>query len=537
MVLENYTTYTEVDVGADRIQKTANHIDFEAVRGEVTYLYDDKDAVHFGDFEHTVDALLNPAASLSLGYVWALTNRIGGNNTCRQAEETFIDCGFRSPSAGNYVLRIGHWTGEAYNTDNYACALDTTYYLTLERTDTTFTCKIYDAPERNVPDLLDTLTLEVSNETYQYVYACQNYDAGTAVTAVIDIDDLDLQEEVIVVPTVTTQAATGLTVGAGTLHGTITVTGGENADERGFDWDYDSGAPYAYEETDLGDFGTGAFEEDMSGFTEGETVYFRAKATNSAGWGYGGEESFKVPKAWSETVTDILGLTDTSASKGAFKQSVSDILGMLESSSTVATFHLTVSDKLGLLESTAAKSDLKQAVSEILGVLDTTSLRADQKLAVAEVLGILDDIGTVKGLYETIVETLGMVDTVPLIRADFKAEITDLIGLLDTTTGRSDLKQTVSDIMGLLDTISASAVQHLVVTEILGMLDTVTKRSDYKQEIADSLEMVDTIHWPWAGILMVVGTQGRGIIISGMQRGLDIDDKRRKQVIGEKKYS
>lgn len=116
------------------------------------------------------------------------------------------------------------------------------------------------------------------------------------------------EETSVVVPTVTTQAATGLTVGAGTLHGTITATGGENADERGFDWDYDSGAPYAYEETDLGDFGVGVFEEVMSGFTEGNTVYFRAKANNSAGWGYGGELNFVVRKAISRSASAAMGL-------------------------------------------------------------------------------------------------------------------------------------------------------------------------------------------------------------------------------------
>jgi len=112
----------------------------------------------------------------------------------------------------------------------------------------------------------------------------------------------------VVVPTVTTQAADDLGIGVGTLNGNITATGGENADERGFDWDYDTGVPYAYEETDLGDFGVGAFEEALSGLTEGNTVYFRGKANNSAGWGYGGEESFVVRKAIEKSASGAVGL-------------------------------------------------------------------------------------------------------------------------------------------------------------------------------------------------------------------------------------
>ena len=80
-----------------------------------------------------------------------------------------------------------------------------------------------------------------------------------------------------------------------TLNGNITDTGGENCDERGFDWDTDSGAPYANSWTEGGSFGTGAFSHQVTGLPEGETIYFRAKAHNSAGWGYGGEESFETP--------------------------------------------------------------------------------------------------------------------------------------------------------------------------------------------------------------------------------------------------
>lgn len=97
------------------------------------------------------------------------------------------------------------------------------------------------------------------------------------------------------IPVVTTQAADNISVGAGTLHGTITATGGENCSERGFDYDYDSGAPYANEWTETNSYGTGAFEKVLTRLKHESIVYFRAKAQNSVGWGYGSEKSFKVP--------------------------------------------------------------------------------------------------------------------------------------------------------------------------------------------------------------------------------------------------
>lgn len=89
-----------------------------------------------------------------------------------------------------------------------------------------------------------------------------------------------------------------------TLNGTITATGGENADTRGFDYGYVSGA-YASSWTETGSFGTGAFSRQITGFDFGRKVYFRAKAHNSTGWGYGTEQSFVTPGpsriAWAET--------------------------------------------------------------------------------------------------------------------------------------------------------------------------------------------------------------------------------------------
>jgi len=96
----------------------------------------------------------------------------------------------------------------------------------------------------------------------------------------------------IIPPTVTTSAATSVEETTATLNGNITATGGENAGERGFDWDTDSGTPYSGNWTEAGSFGTGAFTHGLTSLTKGDLYYFRAKAHNSAGWGYGSELTF-----------------------------------------------------------------------------------------------------------------------------------------------------------------------------------------------------------------------------------------------------
>jgi len=76
-----------------------------------------------------------------------------------------------------------------------------------------------------------------------------------------------------------------------TLNGTITNTGGEDCDYRGFEWGYSTGN-YPTSWTETGSFGAVPFDHQVTGLTNNSHVFYRAKAHNSAGWGYGGEQSF-----------------------------------------------------------------------------------------------------------------------------------------------------------------------------------------------------------------------------------------------------
>jgi hypothetical protein len=78
-----------------------------------------------------------------------------------------------------------------------------------------------------------------------------------------------------------------------TLNGTITATGGENCDVRGFDWGTESGV-YPNYWTENGSFGTGSFNHLIEGLDLDKTYYFRCKAHNYAGWGYSSETSFST---------------------------------------------------------------------------------------------------------------------------------------------------------------------------------------------------------------------------------------------------
>ncbi len=104
-------------------------------------------------------------------------------------------------------------------------------------------------------------------------------------------------EEGHAIPTVTTQAASSIEATTATGNGDITYTGGDNPTIRGGQWGTSTGV-YTTNVTESGTFGTGAFTVNMTSLPTGTTVYFRAEAYNTTGWGYGEEVTFlTIPDA------------------------------------------------------------------------------------------------------------------------------------------------------------------------------------------------------------------------------------------------
>lgn len=90
------------------------------------------------------------------------------------------------------------------------------------------------------------------------------------------------------VPTLTTNAASGIGLESATANGTIDT--GASITRRGFQYNTVQAADkQVYED---GSYGTGAFSLTLTGLTPGKKYYFRAFATNADGTGYGGWGQF-----------------------------------------------------------------------------------------------------------------------------------------------------------------------------------------------------------------------------------------------------
>jgi hypothetical protein len=106
----------------------------------------------------------------------------------------------------------------------------------------------------------------------------------------------------VTIPTVTTQAVSAIKDATATANGTITDTGGGNADSEGFVYDTatkslpgnvaPASSGYASVASNTGSFGAGAFTVNLTGLTGGTTYFGRAYTHNAAGYSYGSEVSF-----------------------------------------------------------------------------------------------------------------------------------------------------------------------------------------------------------------------------------------------------
>lgn len=164
-------------------------------------------------------------------------------------------------------------------------------------------------------------------------------------------------------PTVTTQVATNIETTTATGNGNITATGGANATVRGFEWDIDTGAPYANDVSEVGDFGIGAYSLSLTGLPTGTTIYYRAYATNSGGTGYGGEQTFLTKSAPPTNIvatdgdhTDKVVITWTK-STGATGYKVYRDAGLIDTIGDVATYDDTGADVPTITPGTASATD------------------------------------------------------------------------------------------------------------------------------------------------------------------------------------
>jgi uncharacterized protein (TIGR02145 family) len=147
--------------------------------------------------------------------------------------------------------------------------------------------------------------------TTYYVRAYATNSAGTAYG-----NEVSFTTGQIVLATLTTTAATSITVSTAVSGGNITANGGGAVSARGVCW-ATTATPTISNFTTTDGAGNGSFTSNLTGLLPGTTYHVRAYATNSAGTAYGNEILFTTATAVATlTTTAATSITQTSAVSG-----------------------------------------------------------------------------------------------------------------------------------------------------------------------------------------------------------------------------
>jgi len=125
------------------------------------------------------------------------------------------------------------------------------------------------------------------------------------------------KEEEPVIPTVSTNSISDITLISATAGGNVTSDGGASVTARGVCWSTVQNPTTADSKTSNGT-GTGSFTCSLTGLTPGTQYYIRAYATNEAGTAYGNQQSFTTiaVQLATLTTTTVTSYTESTAISG-----------------------------------------------------------------------------------------------------------------------------------------------------------------------------------------------------------------------------
>jgi uncharacterized protein (TIGR02145 family) len=160
------------------------------------------------------------------------------------------------------------------------------------------------------------LTGLTANTTY-YVRAYATNSIGTAYGTQVSFTT---GAAVLVIPTLTTTAASLITQTTATSGGNITSDGGASVTARGICWSTLANPTTALSTKTSDGTGTGSFTSSLTGLIANTTYYVRAYATNSIGTAYGTQVSFNTsplaPVLPTLSTTAASSISTTTASSG-----------------------------------------------------------------------------------------------------------------------------------------------------------------------------------------------------------------------------
>jgi hypothetical protein len=171
---EDFTTYTEVDPSSRWSQITTRNTGANVQRQMDSYVYKDYTSNFFGDYIHQVDIYCSSQPlNIMQTVVWGVTNSPG--SILDMTDGQVVTMGADTMQRYIRLRDIGNG-----NSATYVFSLSTAYYLVIQRSSTTCTCKIYSDSARTT--LLTTLSITCQTVTFRYLEIGASQESGTLVS-------------------------------------------------------------------------------------------------------------------------------------------------------------------------------------------------------------------------------------------------------------------------------------------------------------------------------------------------------------------
>jgi len=190
MAIEDFTTYTEIDVN-NRITLTANKLDVDALqRKDTTIVYKSFGAGFLGDITHYVTVNCQACNQGGLCGIHSVCSNPAPRLDLLAADDGWGTWYYRSTTGTNYRIYLQDFTGVS-SADSYnQTSVIGIKWLTIERSGNNISCKIYDDSSRTI--LRDTLATTTSANSYEYVN-CGYADGNPADSRTVWCEIYDLQ--------------------------------------------------------------------------------------------------------------------------------------------------------------------------------------------------------------------------------------------------------------------------------------------------------------------------------------------------------
>jgi len=216
-------------------------------------------------------------------------------------------------------------------------------------------------------------------------------------------------------------------------------------------------------------------------------------------WDVGAIEYVSSGQAYTRSISDTLGMTDSLSNSRGLYRSIADMLSFTDIISYVLNHSIfrTISDTLGVTDSIVRRGIFHRSISDIETITDGDLVTMKEVYVdLADTFGVTDYI-TRSGVFSrSISDTLGITDLITRISNKFRS-LSDMLSTTDIISsiiqGLHYFYRTISDTFGVTDSLSRSGVFHRSISDTLRITDLITRTGIFIRSISDTLRITDIL--------------------------------------------